>query len=160
MPRRRSRGTRYLDQDREIKALRPRLGLDNVARSTSDAPHNRRKPGLLSTGTPELAGNLAGINAKVPDAEFTKAKVSGAGTWTKGEVSGSGQWGKGELPGDVQYGRPNSANGIDWRDKSVPKRAIDAVDWGQVDNKPAIVTPNETRKFLTKSEADRLYRKK
>ena len=159
MPRKRHRGTGYLGTDRGLRELYPRLGLDEQARSQSTAPHNRRKPGLLSTGTPELADNLGGINAKIPEGELTKNRVSGAGQWTKGEISGQGQWPKSDLPGDVQYGRPSSGN-MEWRDKSVPKRALEGVDWGQVDGKPPIVTPAETQKFLTKKEADRLYQKK
>lgn len=98
-------------------------------------------------------GGLGNDAARLPDGVRVNLGSDVDGTLDGGNLPNVP---KGKLPGDVQYGRPRSGN-IDWADKSVPKRAIDAVDWGQVDNKPPIVTPGETKKFLTKKEAEKLF---
>lgn len=145
MPRKRSRGTRYLDE----QETRIRVALDNTARSTSTEPHNRRKPGLLSTGTPELAEGAV-TNAKISDVNAGKVD---AGTLADARIPQLG-WGKlqgqapkGSLPGDIHYGRVNANNDIEWGNKSVPKTAITGVNWEDVDSKPNIPTKRQVERW-------------
>jgi hypothetical protein len=74
MPRRRARGTPYLSEH-TLQELYPRLGLDEVARSTSTAPHNRRKPTVGGVGTEEMA-DAAATNPKIADGAVGNVKVA------------------------------------------------------------------------------------
>jgi hypothetical protein len=75
MPRKRRRGTGYLDTDKGLRELAPRLGLDEAARSQSTEPHNRRKPTVGGVGTPELA-DAAATTAKIADEAVGSTKIS------------------------------------------------------------------------------------
>jgi hypothetical protein len=127
--------------DGELRDLKLRLGLHEQAASASDEPHHRRKPRLLSTGTPELADNLSGINAKVPDQEFTKAKVKSTGQWTKGEISASGRWAKDDQHADTAYKNDivNKAKDLGWGEgsKYVPDGAL-SKDYAPADTVAAL----------------------
>jgi hypothetical protein len=125
MPRRRSRGTAYLDSDRELRAIRPRLGLDNSARSTSNEPHNRRKPRLASVARPELTTNAVDSDVlgsgntnperavdtgHIKDNAVTAAKVASVNA---GAVGGTGKvgWANVDSPANLVTGSYNGNPG-------------------------------------------------
>ena len=133
------------------------IALDNKARSTKDDLHNRRKPGLLSTGTPELDGNAVtnpkldtnAVDARVlKPGEINGTHISGrlpAGSVQQiGDLDGNLPDGKlpsvpkPKLPNDIHYGKINRA---DITRGAVGDDEIAGVGWSKVgtNNDP---TPN------------------
>ncbi len=70
-----SRGRGAGLSDSAARDLYPRFGLDNAARAGSTESYNRRKPVLLSTGTPELAANAA-TTAKIATNAVTSVELA------------------------------------------------------------------------------------
>lgn len=159
--RKRSRHTSDLGE-REVGR---RVALDNASRATSTASHNRRKPRLDSVGDAEIDGqlgpdvvpNLSGHNGNIDLDSRTTGTMPVSRTTgsididgrTSGQLPASrlqGSINKANLPNDLRYGRMSSGSDVEWRDASVPKRAIQAVDWkNQVDNKPRIFNPDQAK---------------
>jgi hypothetical protein len=155
MPRKRSRGTGYLGTDKGLREIYPRFGLDNLSRSTSTATHNRRKPGLLSAGTPELVNNAV-----------TDAKLASGSTNPERAVDGphikdgaltdrmvSGKWAKdsvpniGDLNGNLDIGQTNGQLSGSRITGKVPKANIGGVDWQDVDGAPNIPTKRQVERW-------------
>ncbi len=110
-----SRGRGAGLSDSAARDLFPRFGLNEVQRSQSTESYNRRKPVLLSTGTPELAADAVTNPKLATNSTDSRALASGATNAERAVGANniqtgvikdehvSGRFAKTSVPGDTAY---------------------------------------------------------